>query len=487
MQVDDDVEDIRAYKEGGYAVVEIGDVLKRKYEVVDKLGHSEYATVWLCWIQGTQWPRTEWVAVKVFKAEYYKDAPSEETMRKFDLEKKGGWEKEWAGVHVAMALTEFSIIDLNGKHKCLVMPVMGPSLESLELTHRPTLKGYLYEVALALQYLHRKKMAHGQVTPRNIYFQLDMKSSRIRIDCPADVQQALGLEERKKQTVEKAPRRPRHQVRPADLARLEPLGRIVLYPPSSPVGVTHVSPDVLGVPDWFYAPEVLLNRCTVQPGGDVWSFCCTILHLYAKCTLGLVDANVSNRLFKTHLRILERHLGPIGPGPPLFSNVKGRQFDTEDQYEQWLSETTFPPWTTPLTALLGSSRFRRQLYPKLAEPDAGLLKDDAEALSTLLEEALCYDHSKRSIDHVLWSPGGRTYTPAEWTTWSTGAKSQIHQDIRITIPRRALKLPTTKRPAKRPNPSDVPFRRSPAPCRPSHTKRAPSKSWRNDKEEATRR
>ncbi|KAK7962949.1 uncharacterized protein PG986_003774 [Apiospora aurea] len=387
MQVDEYVEDILEYKEGGYAIIEIGDVLKRQYEVVDKLGHSQSATAWLCWIQGTHWPRTEWVAIKIFKAQYFKDPPSEEMMQRAELEDNGGWEEAWANAHVAMALAEFFIVDLNGKHKCLVMPVLGPSLESLGLTRGPTLKGYLYEVALALEYLHHRGVAHGQVLPRNIYFQLDIKSSKVHIGGPADVQRALGLEERKKPTVEKTPRRPRHQVRSANLRRLAPLGRIVLYPSSSPVDIAEVSSDVIDTPDWFYAPEALRDRRKAQPGDDVWSFCCTVLRLYAKCTLGLADANLSDAHLKTHLKILERHLGPIGAqldcnsgGPP----VRDRGRD-------------------PLTALLGSVAFRRQLYPRLDEPDAVLPRGEAERLSALLEEALCYDHAKRSINQVLWS------------------------------------------------------------------------------------
>ncbi|KAK8074439.1 srpk [Apiospora hydei] len=387
MQVDEYVEDILEYKEGGYAIIEIGDVLKRQYEVVDKLGHSESATVWLCWIQGTHWPRTEWVAIRIFKAQYFKDPPSEEMIKRFELEDNGGWEEAWANAHVAMALAEFFIVDLNGKHKCLVMPVLGPSLEYLGLTRGPTLKGYLYEIALALEYLHHRGIAHGQVIPRNIYFQLDIKSSKVHIGGPADVQRTLGLEERKKLTIEKTPRRPHHQIRPANLGRLAPLGRIVLYPSSSPVGIFDVSSGVLGTPDWFYAPEALRDRREARSR--------------RKCTLGLADANLGDAHLKTHLKILERHLGPTGA--QLDCNSGGRLYETEDEYEQWLWETVFPPWKDPLTALLGSVAFRRQLYPKLDEPDAVLPRGEAERLSALLEEALCYDHAKRSINQVLWS------------------------------------------------------------------------------------
>ncbi|CAK7275186.1 hypothetical protein SEPCBS57363_006551 [Sporothrix epigloea] len=46
----EEIEDIENYAPGGYHPVEIGDVIssgEREYEVVHKLGHGGYATVWL--------------------------------------------------------------------------------------------------------------------------------------------------------------------------------------------------------------------------------------------------------------------------------------------------------------------------------------------------------------------------------------------------------------------------------------------------------
>ncbi|CAK7568720.1 MAG: hypothetical protein SEPTF4163_006721, partial [Sporothrix epigloea] len=46
----DEIEDVEKYAPGGYHPVDIGDVIssgKHEYEVIHKLGHGGFATVWL--------------------------------------------------------------------------------------------------------------------------------------------------------------------------------------------------------------------------------------------------------------------------------------------------------------------------------------------------------------------------------------------------------------------------------------------------------
>lgn len=176
MQMND-VEDISEYAYGGYALVSIGKVLGKRYEVVDKLGHSVSATTWLCWVRDISPPKAAWVAVKLFKSKFSVGSATE--MTKKELAKKGGSEEEWTAAHVRMPIDEFWQGDVHGSHRCLVMPLLGPSLESMEVTRRPTLKGYLYETALALEYLHRHHVAQGQVAPHNVRLQLDVPNANI--------------------------------------------------------------------------------------------------------------------------------------------------------------------------------------------------------------------------------------------------------------------------------------------------------------------
>lgn len=43
----DGAETIEHYQPGGYHPVMIGDVLHKRYQIVDKLGYGGYSTVWL--------------------------------------------------------------------------------------------------------------------------------------------------------------------------------------------------------------------------------------------------------------------------------------------------------------------------------------------------------------------------------------------------------------------------------------------------------
>ncbi|KAK8104539.1 uncharacterized protein PG998_011572 [Apiospora kogelbergensis] len=390
----DDVEDIREYVHGGYAVVEIGQVLNDKYQVVDKLGHSDSATVWLCWIQGIFFPALECVAVKVFKARCSLGYSSE-MMRKMVLMSSGGQMRHWTAAHLAMPIEEFHHAGPNGRHRCLVMPLLGPSLKSLEVNDRQVMKKYLYQTAIALEYLHRQDIVHGGVEPGNIRFQLDIKDARINM--VPRLKKLLGLEGRIRKTNTKVSTAPSELVLPADLRKLSPKGKIVLIPPQS---------EIFGndVPRWYQAPEVL----TGDRGGlasDVWSFCCLIIDLYAKCSLGLTQVSTENELME-HVKILERFLGllrrPSGhvvsaTGRVLSFIPPRRMCETDEEYEKWKLSACLPPYTTPMHALMGSDRFRKHFAPQPVQVDAVLPKYEALELATLLESALSYDEAKRSI------------------------------------------------------------------------------------------
>ncbi|KAK7915265.1 kinase-like protein [Apiospora marii] len=407
MQVTN-VEDIREYTYGGYALVSIGKVLGGRYEVVDKLGHSISATTWLCWVQGTRPPEAAWMAVKLFKTTCSAGSAMEMT-KKRQLIEKGGSEEEWAAAHVAMPIDEFRHGDVHGSHRCLVMPLLGSSLEFLGVEHpltlesRLTLKRFLFEAGLALKYLHRHRVTHGEVTPRKIRFQLDIpNASALTVE---DMKDVLGLETRKHLPVLKAPGYPIYLIQPTNLEKLAPVGHTVL-----------LAADSAGkAPQWYQAPEVLtgLNK-EDNPGGDVWSFCCTILAVYSRCSLGLSDATSSDAKLMRHVKFLERILGPMRRPSAYTVDEDGefleylpprRMCESEEDYERWERRALGEPaWaTTPLKALLGSVSFRRLHATGPVEPEAVLPEAEADKLAALLGSALCYNEEKRSMQAVLKS------------------------------------------------------------------------------------
>uniref|UniRef100_A0A8R1IH93 non-specific serine/threonine protein kinase n=2 Tax=Caenorhabditis japonica TaxID=281687 RepID=A0A8R1IH93_CAEJA len=72
---DEEQEDPRDYKRGGYHPVNIGDVFNGRYHIIRKLGWGHFSTVWLAW--DTQEKR--FVAMKIVKsAEHYTEAALDE-------------------------------------------------------------------------------------------------------------------------------------------------------------------------------------------------------------------------------------------------------------------------------------------------------------------------------------------------------------------------------------------------------------------------
>ncbi|KAK7985812.1 hypothetical protein PG988_003434 [Apiospora saccharicola] len=423
MQVEDDVEAISNYNFGGYALIEPAMVLGRRYEVVDKLGHGDSATVWLCWNRGTRPPKMQWVAIKVFKATCFSSQqPLHELQKKEELVRRGGKKAEWAAAHIGMPLGEFRHDDVNGSHRCLVMPVLGPGLGSSPRfaaeTERSALKDDLYAIALALEYLHRHGVAHGQVARHNVRWKLDFQDANI---CStSEMKDRLGLERRKRSTNTTRPDQPGFLIPSAELGRITLKGRIVLFPSST--GAT----DPAGVPNWYWGPEVLTGLGFLtgieyrdRPGGDVWSFCCLVLDLYARCTLGVADAGASDANLWQHVKTLERFLGRPFRRPTAFladgrghfidrvPSEGGRMCESEADYDRWKQSVLgqLPQQgITALEALLGSARFRRSSWaPQPVEPEAVLSGTEAWELAAMLDSALCYEEGERSIQVVLQS------------------------------------------------------------------------------------
>ncbi|KAK8123184.1 kinase-like protein [Apiospora sp. TS-2023a] len=394
MHIEDDVEAISHYTPGGYALIEPEMVLGRRYEVVDKLGHGDSATVWLCWNRATKPPKMQWVAIKVFNAARSTSQEPLHEMQKEELLRRGGKKAEWTAARVGMPLGEF-------RHDDVMLGHAGA--------------GALSRIPDALAYLHRHGVAHGQVARQNIRWKLDFQDTNI---CStSEMKYRLGLERRKGRTNATRPNQPGFLIPSADLEKLAPKGRIVLVPSST--GAT----DPGGVPHWYWGPEVLTGLGFLtgieyrdRPGGDVWSFCCLVLDLYARCTLGVADAGASDANLWQHIKTLERFLGPFCR-PVVFLKdergqfidripSEGRMCESEADYERWNRSALgnpLPQGTTALEALLGSARFRRSWAPLPVEPDAVLSRTEAGDLAAKLKSALCYEEGERSMKVVQQS------------------------------------------------------------------------------------
>lgn len=276
----EDVEDIREYCNGGHHPVHLGDKLGGRFKVVHKLGHGGYGLVWLC--LDTDGPLYTWRAVKVVSACESDDDGAEMQMVKF-LEEQRMTLNENEDVHIAFPLEHFYVEGPNGRHLCVVLPVLGHRINEVPKATRPELKEILFQAASALGFLHRNGICHGDFRPANILLRL----RDISYYAEEDMLDALGKPETEEIRVvpenigderqHPGPRFPRYAVSAAYLNRLPTTNEIsvVDFGESFRVG----SPRAFcGIPPKYAAPEVLLN-CEPGLGIDVWALACTIMEI----------------------------------------------------------------------------------------------------------------------------------------------------------------------------------------------------------------
>ncbi|KAF7307276.1 Protein kinase [Mycena indigotica] len=163
------LESLLNYKPGGLHPVHIGDTFAEgRYEVIDKLGHGCSSTIWLVRDSTT----ANYVSLKIIEA-CRSESPSEFAVLKhleatYDAEDEGSQ-------YVVRMLDHFVHEGPNGVHFCIVQELMGPSLSldletfsydyALPLDTASRLVGQLF---LAVDYLHKRGIAHGDLHTGNI-------------------------------------------------------------------------------------------------------------------------------------------------------------------------------------------------------------------------------------------------------------------------------------------------------------------------------
>jgi len=195
---DSDAEDSADYCRGGYHRASPGDALKSgRYRLLTRLGWGHFSTVWLAWDASHRCH----VALKIQKsASHYTDAARDEiviltTLRDAgmaghggEVDGGGGGSGGRGGPAVVAALQRPDIVSLldhfdhrgpNGKHVCLVFPVLGKSLLSaikrsayagLPLS---AVKAVARQALTALAFVHEScQVIHTDIKPENILFRM---------------------------------------------------------------------------------------------------------------------------------------------------------------------------------------------------------------------------------------------------------------------------------------------------------------------------
>ncbi|KAI3320448.1 kinase-like domain-containing protein [Xylariaceae sp. AK1471] len=324
-----DVEDVHDYAPGRHHPVNLGDILNGHFEIVHKLGHGGFGIVWLCLDASTN----EWRAVKIITAE---DSGHDfgDLHLANKLREKGLGPAQWEAACIALPLDNFWLEGPNGRHLCLVLPLLGPSIDSLKRSDAALVKKLIWKAAQGLHFLHGRGICHGDVRPNNIL----LRVKDTRHITKENMVELLG--EPTKEAVQTNLFRhpgssyPEYIIRPANLSRLGVMNKPVIidfgeaFPVNEP-------PEEIGIPIEYVAPEA---RYGTAPNfsSDIWALGCTIAEMrIGRSLLGDKDA--------TYIANLEVLLGPM-PEPYrsgfLEMLKKTRDEEGEDLLPAWGKEVS---------------------------------------------------------------------------------------------------------------------------------------------------
>lgn len=320
-----DVEDLSNYCPGGFHPVSYGNVLDGRYEVVSKLGHGGFGTVWLC-LEVSSKPRDDgeesesdfeeqpqrpykWRAVKIVRAE--RSPITVDDWPPLQLRNHLEWtlgltQPEWEAHNIMLPLEHFWLEGPNGRHLCEVSAVHGAPLSSLWEPRMPGdkppyIKHLLHRAGKALGFLHKNGICHGDFTPGNMLIRVDSAA----LENISHGEMVALLEERHTADVEVI-NAAGQRGRPGDHAPLfihENVDLSSLPLLDEEVAIVDFGecfwaeenggsgpPEWSGIPAEFAAPEALYN-CGVGPASDVWAFACGVVSCLMSLTLFSKDRN----------------------------------------------------------------------------------------------------------------------------------------------------------------------------------------------------
>ncbi|KAF8908482.1 kinase-like domain-containing protein, partial [Mucidula mucida] len=276
---DNNVEDMRQYRPGGFHPVRIGDLYgpTSRYRVLYKLGHGGYGTVWLA--HDLEGPR-RFVALKILIAEA--TATRHEVQALVHLSSDDS-PAHPGREHVVQLLDHFQIHGPNGTHDVVVTEVLCPllSMKGLPIFERMK-RAFCQQTILGVAYVHSRGVAHGDLHIGNLACtlpgfddqSLDDVFYRLapalcgRIDLCLDfmINEVKGYSEDSL-----------------------PLLRIIDF--SSAYRKTNVRPMYHSVPA-VWPPEVLFAKMALNDPdpewderGDIWALACTVFELILDCSL----------------------------------------------------------------------------------------------------------------------------------------------------------------------------------------------------------
>ncbi|KAH6655586.1 kinase-like domain-containing protein [Truncatella angustata] len=389
------IEDVEEYQPGGFYPVDIGDKILKIFEIVHKIGHGQYATVWLGW----NLIKHEWRAIKIFKARC-----SAKAMSAFKKLEKANLRPatDHTRAHIQLPEEASWIKSANGQHLSFVLPLHGPPITYHDRKSRTVHRKLLLQAAEGLRFLHDNGIAHGGIRPSNVL---------IRLKNIGDISKEI--------MVEKLGRPVKHKVEAVEpgaksvkshapnylvasttyLERLEKELEVVIVDTGIASSIDEKRNLEDNVKDdeevRYMAPEVYF-RFGTSHGSDVWSFALLVA------------------------RMRRRHCD-------LFAKRPGSEQSRRESYEKELLDAyDASPGLSRDTAISAKSaqattdfieRIRTRLDPKTDSPNSSedrLPRAEVEALVDLLAKMLGYTPEHRItmqevVGHVFFDVVGKPF------------------------------------------------------------------------------
>lgn len=272
-------ETLRYYRPGGYHPIVIEDRLGEsgRFTVLRKLGYGTYGTVWMCWDAKVKKLR----AVKVMQADNSEEGLKEVGLLAMLAEDDNEVSVEDAYKnHLAVPLEHFWQDGPNGRHLCIVMPVLGPNvMKAKALGDVDFLKDVCSQVTGGLAFLHGKGMAHGDLHPGNILLQTTL--SDLDVDDTAPLLTQFNYEELHAEGHDgPGPRAPKYIYESFYWAEVDPkyfkkeiaiIDFGTSFEASDP-------PNYQTIDASLRAPEQFFGSHPSQ-ASDLWALGCTLMHI----------------------------------------------------------------------------------------------------------------------------------------------------------------------------------------------------------------
>lgn len=154
------IERLEKYEPGGYHPLLVGDILRDRYQIVDKLGFGGYSTVWLA----LDTHKKQYVAIKVGIADQDQPWHEIEILRGLSSAASSASRAHPGRCSIPVILDEFVVDGPNGRHPCYTTVPARCDL-------RDAAYGYIFplqvvralaaRITQAIAYMHSRGFVHG--------------------------------------------------------------------------------------------------------------------------------------------------------------------------------------------------------------------------------------------------------------------------------------------------------------------------------------